>query len=130
MRQTAIWIDQDEARIFHVEGAVFDVHTVHDVHHHVRRHPKSQETKTRNHPHHERQFFDDVLAALEGSEGLLVLGPSVTKLHFLRYAQEQAPALAARIVGIETADHPTDRQVAAHVRHYFHRDSPRLGGAS
>jgi stalled ribosome rescue protein Dom34 len=127
MRQTAIWIDHDEARVFQVEGAAFDEQTVHAHTHQVHRHPKSQETKTRNHPQGETRFFDDVLAAVEGSEGLLLMGPSVTKLHLLRYAQEHSPALAARVVGVETADHPTDRQVAAHVRHYFHSDSPRRG---
>ena len=127
MRQTAIWIDQDEARVFRIEGAAFDEHTVHAPTHHVHRHPKSQETKTRNHPHDEQHFFNDVLATLPGEDGILLMGPSVTKLHFLRYPQEHAPALAARVVGIETADHPTDRQVAAHVRHYFNSDPPRLG---
>jgi hypothetical protein len=51
-------------------------------------------------------------------------------LHFLRYAQKHAPALAARVVGIETADHPTDRELLARVRHYFHDDPPRIGVVS
>jgi hypothetical protein len=55
------------------------------------------------------------------------MGPSVTKLHLLRYAQKQVPALAACVVGIETADHPTDRELVAHIRHYFHDDKPRFG---
>jgi stalled ribosome rescue protein Dom34 len=127
MRQTAIWIDHDEARVFHVEGATFDKETVQAAHHHVHRHPKSQETKTRNHPADEGRFFDEALAFVKGSERILILGPSVTKLHFLRYAQKHAPAVAACVVGLETADHPTDGQLLAHVRHYFHDDPPRLG---
>jgi hypothetical protein len=27
--------------------------------------------------------------------------------------------LEAKIVGVETVDHPTDRQLVAHARHYF-----------
>jgi stalled ribosome rescue protein Dom34 len=129
MRQTAIWIDQHEARIFHVETRTFDKDTIHAANHHVQRHPKDQETKIRNHPNDEGRFFDEVLALLAGSEELLLMGPSVTKLHFLRYAERKAPALAARVVGIETADHPTDRELVAHIRHYFHEDAPRLGVA-
>ena len=130
MRQTAIWIDHDEARVFHVEGETFDKDTIHAAHHHLHRHPKGQEMKTRNHPQDETRFFDEVLAVLAGSEELLLMGPSVTKLHLLRYAQGHAPAVAARVVGIETADHPTDRQLVAHMRHYFHSEPARLGVAA
>jgi stalled ribosome rescue protein Dom34 len=130
MRQIAMWIDHNEARVFHVEGDTFNKETIHSANHHIHRHPKAQETKTRNHPNDEPRFFDDVLAALAGSEEILIVGPSVTKLHFLRYAQKRAPALADCVVGVETADHPTDGQLIAHVRHYFHEDPPRLGVAS
>jgi hypothetical protein len=44
----------------------------------------------------------------------------VTKLLFLRYLHKSDPALEARIVGLETVDHPTDRQIVAYVRQYFH----------
>ena len=114
MRQMAVWIDRDEARLWH------------DLHH-VHRHPKSQETRTHNHPQDELRFFGDVLAGLEGAEEILIVGPSVTKLHLLRHLQHHAPAVAARVVGLETADHPSDRQLVAHVRHYFHSDRPRQG---
>jgi stalled ribosome rescue protein Dom34 len=130
MRQTAIWIDHHEARVFHVEGQAFDLETIHDAAHHVHRHPKDQETKTRNHPMDEPRFFDEVLALLSGSEEILIMGPSVTKLHFLRYAQKKAPAVASRVVGLETADHPSDGKLVAHVRHYFRDDPPRVGVAS
>ena len=50
---------------------------------------------------------------------ILVVGPSVTKLRFLRYAQEHDRALESRIAGIETVDHPTDRQIVAYARNYF-----------
>lgn len=125
MRQTAIWIDHDEARVFHVEPGTFDKDTIRAAHHHVHRHPKSQETKLRNHPDDEGRYFDEVLPLLADSQEILVMGPSVTKLHFLRYAQKKAHAIAASIVGLETADHATDRELLAHIRHYFHADSPR-----
>src|SRR5450432_268331 len=89
MRQTAIWIDQQEARVFHVEAETFGKETIHAPNHHVHRHPKDQKTKIRSHPDDEGRFFDEVLALLVGSEELLVMGPSVTKLHFLRYAQKK-----------------------------------------
>lgn len=130
MRNQAVWIDQNEARVFHIEGATFDETTVQAATHHLHRHPKDQLTKTPNHPADEAHFFDQVLAVLATAEEVLLLGPSVTKLHLLRYAQQHTPKLAALVVGVETADHPTDRQLVAHVRHYFHGDRPRIGVAS
>ena len=127
MRQMAIWIDHDEAHTFHVTGENIEELTVPAVAHHVHRHPKDQEVRVRNHPQDELHFFAAVVRALEGAEELLIMGPSVTKLRFLRYTQEHSPALASHVVGLETADHPTDRQLVAHIRHYFHTDRPRLG---
>jgi stalled ribosome rescue protein Dom34 len=130
MRQTAMWIDHDEARVFHVDGETSDESTFKSAQHHVRRHPASQETRTRNHPQDEPIFFAQVMKALEGAEQILIMGPSVTKLHFLRYAQEHAKEVASRIVGLETADHPTDPQLIAHVRHYFHSEGGRARAAT
>ena len=127
MRQVAIWIDHDQARVFHVTADSFEQLTVPSAVHHVHRHPKDQETKIHNHPQDELRFFAEVARTLEGADEVLVMGPSVTKLHFFRYAQEHAPAIASHVVGLETADHPTDGQLVAHVRHYFHTERPRLG---
>ncbi len=86
-------MDRDEAKIFHVDAATFDEATVHSPNHHVHRHPKDQETRTHNHPDDEHRFFQAVAAALSGADQVLVVGPSVTKLRFLRYAQKHDPAL-------------------------------------
>ena len=119
LNQMAVWIDAHEAKIFHVDAEHFDEATVHSPMHHVHRHPKNQETKTRNHPDDELRFFREVVRSLERAEAILVLGPSMTKLHFLRYLQKHEPVIEQRIVGLETADHPTDRQIVAHTRSYF-----------
>lgn len=130
MRQMAIWIDHQEARVFHVTDATSEETTVPSPAHHLHRHPKSDDTQIRNHPQDEPRFFDDVVLALADAEEILIMGPSITKLHFLRYAQQHAPRVASRVVGLETADHPTDRQLVAHIRHYFGTDRPRLGSST
>ena len=127
MRQLAVWIDHDEARVFHVNGATFDETTVPSANHHIHRHPEDMDTRTRNHPDDEHRFFREVVASLAGADQILLVGPSATKLHFLRFAQKHDPALDARIVGVESADHPTDRQLVAHMRQYFHSALPRQG---
>jgi stalled ribosome rescue protein Dom34 len=128
MHKLAVWIDHDEARVYRVTQGAFDETTVQSPDRHVHRHPKDEQTRTHNHPDDEPRFFHDVVAELEGAEEILLVGPAMTKLHLLRYVQKHAPALDPRIVGIESADHPTDRQLAAHVRDYFHSPHSRNGG--
>jgi stalled ribosome rescue protein Dom34 len=127
MSHIALWIDHNEARIFHVEATTFDEATISSPNHHVRRHPKHDEQRTHNHPDDEHRFFHEIAGALVGAERILIMGPSKTKLLLLRYLQRHAPLVEARVVGLETVDHPTDRQLAAYVRHYFDDDAPRHG---
>ena len=118
-QQVAVWMDGEEARVFHVGAKGFDESTIHSPTHHVHRRPKDQLTRTHNHPDDEHRFFRALAGTLKDAQQLLILGPSMTKLLFLRYLEKSDPVLGARVVGLETVDHPTDRQIAAHVRDYF-----------
>lgn len=127
MSQMAVWMDRDEAKVFHVTAETFEEAAVHSPNHHVHRHPKRQETSAHNHPDDEHHYFQQVAAALASADQILLMGPSMTKLHFLRYLQKHTPALEPRVIGVESADHPTDRQLVAHVRQYFHLAAPAAG---
>lgn len=83
-----------------------------------RRHPRG-ESATTDHPDDERRFFADVSAALSGYAHILVIGPSTAKLEFAKYAHERNHALEERIDGIETVDHPTDKQIVEFGKKYF-----------
>lgn len=120
-------MDHHEARIFHV-GSTFDEKTLESVTRHIHRHEKAAEVRVRNHPDDEKRFFAAIAHELTGAEKILVLGPSVTKAQFVNHLKEHDAHLAAKVVGVESADHPTDRQIIAHVRQYFHVAAPRLGG--
>jgi hypothetical protein len=115
---SAVWIDHHEARVFHVSPASFDESVVKAPIHHIHRHPKGP-TDEHHHPDDMHHFFAAVAKALDSSEKILIVGPSTAKLQFLRYLHEHARVLEPRVVGIETADHPTDRQLIAHIKHHF-----------
>ena len=121
-RQTAVWMDGHEAKIFHLSPGRFDESTLLAPNRHVHRHPKDQLVRTHDHPDDRHAFFHEVATALAEADHILVTGPSVAKLHFLRYLHKNEPALESKIVGLETVDHPSDRQFAAHVRAYFSGD--------
>lgn len=116
-RHAAVWIDHHEAKIFQVGAEAFDESTVLAPQHHVHRHP--DRSAKREHPSDAQHFYRDVSRALDGWEEILVVGPATAKLEFIKYVHEHEHALSPRIVGVETVDHPTDRQLVAHVREYF-----------
>lgn len=116
-RQCAVWIDHQEAHVFRVGAAAF-AQSIVRAPQHVPRHPRRQ-APAHNHPDDEQRFFREVAQSLSGSDKVLVLGPSTAKLHFRDYVLGQASRLKLQIVGVETVDHPTGKQLAAYVRQYF-----------
>jgi hypothetical protein len=129
MKHAIVWIDHQEARLFEIDAETVDPAVLRSAGPHIHRHAKDLEVRVRNHPDDEHRFFHQVARALEGAAAVLVVGPSKTKLHFFRYVQQHERALEPRIVGIETVDHPTDAQLVARLREYFHESAPRLGVA-
>ncbi len=116
-KHVAIWFDHKEARIFHGTPDKFDEKTVTAPQHVHHKHPKGPEG-AKDHPDDAKRFFHEVARSLEGAEEILTVGPSTAKLDFIRYVHKHDPALEARIVGIETVDHPTDEQLVAYARKY------------
>ena len=119
MMNGIVWIDHKEARIFEVDAEKAARATVNSPAPHLHRHANEVDLRVRNHPDDEHRFFRDVARAVDGCDKLLLVGPAQTKLHFFRYLHQHDRALEAKIVGIESADHPTDGQLVAHLRSYF-----------
>lgn len=120
-----IWIDHKEARIFHLHPGTTDSTTVLAPLHHIHRHPRG-EGQPRDHPDDAQRFFADVARSLAGADAILIVGPSSAKLEFFRYVHEHERRLEPKVVGIESADHPTDGQIVAHAKAYF-TTSDRMG---
>lgn len=113
-----IWLDHQEARIFAVRPDAFDESAVNAPAQHVHRHPRGgSEPKT--HPEDAKHFFDDVAKALAGAEEILLVGPGTAKLQFIKYAHKHQAELSSKIFGVETVDHPSDKQLVAYARQYF-----------
>lgn len=111
-----VWIDQNEAKIFHVGRDSFDASAIHAPQSHVHRHPG----KSPDHPADEQHFYHEVAHALASAGEILVVGPAKAKLGFIKHVHKHDHALEPKIVGVETVDHPTDGQLVAYVRRYFH----------
>jgi stalled ribosome rescue protein Dom34 len=114
----ALWISHREAHVLDINPATFDEVTVATPQHIHHRHPKG-ESGAKEHPDDATRFFREVARALDGFDQILVVGPSTAKLELIRYAHAHDHAFEARIVGVETVDHPTDGQLAAYAKRYF-----------
>jgi stalled ribosome rescue protein Dom34 len=113
-----IWIDHKEARVFHVHPDATDETTVLAPQHHIHRHPKGR-GEAREHPDDTHRFFSEVARALDAVDALLIVGPSSAKLEFFRYLNEHERGLASKVVGVESADHPTDGEIIARAKSCF-----------
>jgi hypothetical protein len=68
-------------------------------------------------------YYDAVIACIRDAESILIFGPGEAK-RALKKRIEKAKQ-GGRIVGIETVDKMTGRQIAAKVRQYFKENTGR-----
>jgi hypothetical protein len=73
-----------------------------------------EDTRERHFEGQLHQYYDEVIAHIRIADAILILGPGEAKGELK--ARLERDGLAHRIVGVETADKMTDRQIAAIVR--------------
>ena len=78
----------------------------------------SESKRDERHKHHLSAYYNEVIRAIGDSDAILIFGPGEAKGE-LKKAMEKSKDLRERIVGVESADKMTQRQIAAKVRDYF-----------
>ena len=111
-------MDHQEAHVFNIDSNKIDEETVRVPQHMHRRHPKLDGI-AKEHPDDAKHFFHAISRSLDDAEQILVAGPAMAKLDFVRYVKEHEHPIASHIVGTETVDHPTDGQMVAFAKKYF-----------
>ncbi len=114
----AVWIDHHEAKLFHIDAQSFTEETLRAPKHHVHRHPKGVGWD-KAHPADLEKYFHAVAEALGDAGEILISGPAKAKLELMRHLHAHHPAIEKKVVGVESADHPTDGQLVKHARAYF-----------
>ena len=106
------------AFVDHQSAEVLQFGSEHVVAHKVHQHLKF----TREHHsgvRTEHEFFGQVCDALNGIAEVLVTGGHTGLADFRHYVDKHRPLTAARIVGYEVVDHPTENQLVELARKYF-----------
>jgi hypothetical protein len=79
----------------------------------------ADDQRDRQFTEHLNNYYDEVISHLRDAEAILIFGPGEAKDELKTRLESQK--LGERIVGIETDDKMTDRQIAAKVRQHFQK---------
>jgi len=78
----------------------------------------SESKRDERYRHHLDAYYHEVIQVIRDADSILIFGPGEAKGE-LKKAIEESRELGRRIVGVESADKMTQRQIAARVRDYF-----------
>ena len=81
------------------------------------RRTRQRTSETQRFTGHLNKYYDQVISYIRDAESILILGPGEAKVELKKRLEREA--LSGRVVGIETVDKMTDRQIAAKVRQHF-----------
>jgi len=84
---------------------------------------RADDSRQRKLTGHLNIYYDAVIACIRDAESILIFGPGEAKGELKKRLETNK--LSGRIVGIETIDKMTDRQIAAKVRQYFKENNGR-----
>lgn len=116
-RESAVWLDREHAKIL-MFGAGKDKPEIRKLTAHL---PVHHTHRLEGDEKESQKFYHEVAQALVDADLILIMGPGVAKHHLRSHLIEHHPNLSRRVVGVETADHPTEGQLAAYVAKYFDR---------
>ncbi len=125
-----LWIDHTKAVIETIAG---NTESMRQITSHMEQHVRysapaqqdsAEDQRDRRFTGHLNKYYDEVVACIRDADSILILGPGEAKIELS--ARLENEGLRGRIVGIETVDKMTDRQVAARVRRRFLKSRRRL----
>jgi hypothetical protein len=120
--EVGVWIDHKKAVIAIIAGGNEELKQIEsNMEKHVRfsggAQDSAEDQRDRRFAGHLNKYYDEVIACLRNADSILILGPGEAKGELEKRLGSEG--LGERIVGIETVDKMTDRQVAARVRERF-----------
>lgn len=128
LTHAVVWLDHTEAHVLHFEedAARNRIVRAHSKHKHL--HTRAGTLGSGRSPE-DQNYYHEIAQALTEAAEILIVGPSSAKLALIKHLHKHDPAVAEKVVGVESVDHPSDGQVLAFARHYFEKaDQMRATG--
>jgi hypothetical protein len=123
-REVGLWLDHKKAVIVIVTDKGEETKIIEsNMEKHVRFSSGSSESgqgedvRDRQFKNHLNRYYDEVIACIGDAKSIQIFGPGEAKGELEKRLESEK--LKGRIVGIETVDKMTDRQIAAKVRDHF-----------
>jgi hypothetical protein len=115
----SVWIDQLQAKVFEIDTEESTTHELHD-HRPVRHLHRKANHVGLGTVEMDPVLLEGVAEALAGAKAILILGPGKARNVLAGYLRERHPRLSSNIWGIQPSDHPTDAEIVAQARAFFH----------
>ena len=120
LNHAVIWIDHQEAHVMFLSEAASEAEVIRSKSSHQHLHQKAGVVGSGRLQLDER-YLHSVINSVNESKEILVLGPGSAKLELIKHAHHHDPKVAANIVGVETVDHPSDKEILAYARKFFYK---------
>ena len=113
-----VWLDHAKAHIIEfspnaAEHEIIRVHSRHANPYAAERHSRIPDAVEQT------PYFDAIAKVLPQALQILIVGPGLEKMAFVKHLLRHKHQLAEKIVGVETVDHPDDPQLLAFAHKYF-----------
>jgi stalled ribosome rescue protein Dom34 len=122
-KEVGLWIDHRKTVIVSVTDKGEEVSLISsDMEKHVRYSGAAQEDsaedqRDKRFAGHLNKYYAHIISYIRDADSILIFGPGEAKVELEKRLEKES--LSGRVVGIETVDKMTDRQIAARVRQYF-----------
>ena len=110
-----VWTDYKETRIFEFGTSGVTQHHIKAETDGSHVHHKAGSVGS-GHSHEGKAYLTAIVAALKPNHEILIVGHGEAKTELAHYIRDNVPALAPRIMGVETINHQTEGEVLAFAR--------------
>ena len=120
-----IWIDHQEAHVMFLSKDASEAEIIKTKSTHSHLHHKANEIGS-GRLALDTKYLHSVIEVVKESKEILILGPGSAKLELIKHAHQHDQQIAANIVGVETVDHPSDKEILAYARKFFYKADQML----
>ena len=120
LNHAVIWIDHQEAHVMYLSQEASEAEIIKTKSTHSHLHHKANEVGSGKLAL-DSKYLHSVIEAVKESKEILILGPGSAKLELIKHAHHHDQQIAAKIVGVETVDHPSDKEILAYARKFFYK---------
>lgn len=120
LSHVVVWLDHQESHVIQFNADTHENSTITTRSKHGHVHQKAGVVGS-GHAAADQNYLHEVAAAVSGCGEILIVGPGSGKLELIKHMNRHDPAIAEKVVGVETVDHPSDGQLLAYAKKYFLR---------